>query len=214
MYSYTSRNVNVLSLIITTILFLILNHGSVNTFLNKFIPDVQKESLTNYELINKTKDKNINTIIQKQNNINNTANTQVKANISKKLRNDNKEWKIKIPKISLEAKIASGTSEEVMNKYVGHFENTEKWKGNVGLAAHNRGYPVNYFNKLKELKIGDLIYYYTEFGEKKYKVIVTTIIKDIDWSYLKPTQDNRITLITCVENIPDKRRCVQAIEVI
>ncbi len=214
MYSYTSRNVNVLSLIITTILFLILNHGSVNTFLNKFIPDVQKESLTNYELINKTKDKYINTIIQKQNNINNTANTQVKANISKKLRNDNKEWKIKIPKISLEAKIASGTSEEVMNKYVGHFKNTEKWKGNVGLAAHNRGYPVNYFNKLKELKIGDLIYYYTEFGEKKYKVIVTTIIKDTDWTYLKPTQDNRITLITCVENIPDKRRCVQAIEVI
>lgn len=214
MFSYTSRNVNVLSLIITTILFLILNHGSVNPFFNKFIPDVQKESLTNYELINKTKDKNINTIIQKQNNINNTTNTQVKANISKKLKNDNKEWKIKIPKISLEAKIASGTSEEVMNKYVGHFENTEKWKGNVGLAAHNRGYPVNYFNKLKELKIGDLIYYYTEFGEKKYKVIVTTIIKDIDWSYLKPTQDNRITLITCVENIPDKRRCVQAIEVI
>ena len=101
-----------------------------------------------------------------------------------------------------------------MNKYVGHFKNTEKWKGNVGLAAHNRGYPVNYFNKLKELKIGDLIYYYTEFGEKKYKVIVTTIIKDTDWTYLKPTQDNRITLITCVENIPDKRRCVQAIEVI
>lgn len=214
MFSYTSRNVNVLSLIITTILFLILNYGSVNTFLNKFIPDVQKESLTNYELINKTKDKNINTIIQKQNNINNTTNTQIKTNTSKNLNNENKEWKIKIPKISLEAKIASGTSEEVMNKYVGHFENTEKWKGNVGLAAHNRGYPVNYFNKLKELKIGDLIYYYTEFGEKKYKVIVTTIIKDIDWSYLKPTQDNRITLITCVENIPDKRRCVQAIEVI
>lgn len=214
MFSYTSRNVNVLSLIITTILFLILNHGSVNPFLNKFIQDVQKESLTNYELINKTKDKNINTIIQKQNNINNTTNTQIKTNTSKNLNNENKEWKIKIPKISLEAKIASGTSEEVMNKYVGHFENTEKWKGNVGLAAHNRGYPVNYFNKLKELKIGDLIYYYTEFGEKKYKVIVTTIIKDIDWSYLKPTQDNRITLITCVENIPDKRRCVQAIEVI
>ena len=214
MFSYTSRNVNVLSLIITIILFLILNHGSVNTFLNKFIPDVQKESLTNYELINKTKDKYINTIIQKQNNINNTTNTQIKTNTSKNLNNENKEWKIKIPKISLEAKIASGTSEEVMNKYVGHFENTEKWKGNVGLAAHNRGYPVNYFNKLKELKIGDLIYYYTEFGVKKYKVIVTTIIKDTDWTYLKPTQDNRITLITCVENIPDKRRCVQAIEVI
>ena len=42
-----------------------------------------------------------------------------------------------------------------MLDYVGHFENTEEWDGNVGLAAHNRGYPINYFANLKELKIGD-----------------------------------------------------------
>ena len=47
-------------------------------------------------------------------------------------------WKIEIPKINLIAPIGEGTSMEVMNKYVGHFENTEKWNGNIGLAAHNR----------------------------------------------------------------------------
>lgn len=47
-------------------------------------------------------------------------------------------WSIEVSKINLKADIAEGTSEEVMNKYVGHFENTEIWQGNVGLAAHNR----------------------------------------------------------------------------
>ena len=47
-------------------------------------------------------------------------------------------WQIEIPKINLIAPIAEGTSEAVMLEYVGHFENTEFWSGNVGLAAHNR----------------------------------------------------------------------------
>jgi len=47
-------------------------------------------------------------------------------------------WQIEIPKINLIAPIAEGTSQDVMNEYVGHFENTSLWKGNIGLAAHNR----------------------------------------------------------------------------
>lgn len=74
------------------------------------------------------------------------------------------------------------------------------------------GYPVNYFGKIKELEIGDEIIYKTKNETKIYKVIISTIIKDTDWSYLQETKDNRITLITCVENRPTYRRCVQAIE--
>lgn len=47
-------------------------------------------------------------------------------------------WQIEIPAIGLEAPIAEGTTQEVMRDYVGHFENTNLWKGNIGLAAHNR----------------------------------------------------------------------------
>ena len=68
-------------------------------------------------------------------------------------------WQIEIPKINLIAPIAEGTSQEVMLEYVGHFENTAQWEGNIGLAAHNRGYPINYFSKLKELKNGDKVIY-------------------------------------------------------
>lgn len=100
-----------------------------------------------------------------------------------------------------------------MGKYIGHFEETKKDKGNIGLAAHNRGYENNYFDNLKQLKKGDKIYYIYKGETKEYEVTITTIIKDTDWTYLEETEDERITLITCVENEPEYRRCVQGKEV-
>lgn len=47
-------------------------------------------------------------------------------------------WQVEIPKIDLIAPIAQDTTQEVMEKYVGHFTKTAFWKGNIGLAAHNR----------------------------------------------------------------------------
>lgn len=50
-------------------------------------------------------------------------------------------WQVEIPKINLIAPIAQDTTQEVMEKYVGHFTKTAFWKGNIGLAAHNRRIP-------------------------------------------------------------------------
>ena len=125
---------------------------------------------------------------------------------------DSEKWKIEIPKIELQAIISDGTSDDVLNEYVGHFENTMTDKGNVGLAAHNRGYKVNYFSRLKELEIDDEIIYSFNGKKRVYKVSLITIIADTDWTYLENTEDNRLTLITCLENEPSKRRCIQAIE--
>ena len=123
-------------------------------------------------------------------------------------------WQIEIPKINLIAPISEGTSNEVMQEYVGHFEDTEFIYGNVGLAAHNRGFPINYFARIKELEIGDEIIYKTVYGSKTYNVVRKQIIDDIDWSYLKQDTDkNTITLITCVANRPNKRLCIQGTEV-
>lgn len=125
---------------------------------------------------------------------------------------DENIWKLEIPKIELVADISDGTDSATLNKYIGHFEDTPKYQGNVCLAGHNRGYNVNYFEKIKELEIGDEIYYI--YNGKKYEYIVNSknIIKDTDWKNLENTQDNRLTLITCVENEPEFRRCIQAIE--
>lgn len=121
-------------------------------------------------------------------------------------------WQIEIPKISLKADISEGTSKEILNQYVGHFEKTSKETGNVGLAGHNRGYNVNYFKDLKLLKQGDEIIYRHNQFEKIYEVEKCRIIKDTEWEYLEETEENMLTLITCVENQPEYRRCIQAIE--
>lgn len=122
-------------------------------------------------------------------------------------------WRIKIPKLRLNAPITEGTSSESLRRTVGHFEQTNEWNGNVGLAGHNRGYRCNFFQDIKKLKKGDIIIYCTQKGERKYQVVVNTVIKETDWSYLKDTKDNRITLITCEINQREYRRCIQAVEI-
>lgn len=142
-----------------------------------------------------------------------------KADVSKPTQRDvikenkNIKWRIQIPKIDLDVHIMEGTTLTVLLKAVGHFTETSKWQGNVGLAAHNRGYQCNFFAKIKNLKIGDEIIYTTTNGKKIYKIQTNKVIKDTDWSYLEATDDNRITLITCEENRENYRRCVQAIEI-
>ena len=126
--------------------------------------------------------------------------------------NQNEVWMLEIPKIALKAEIAEGTTKEILNQYIGHFEKTKTKEGNIGLAGHNRGYKVNYFQNLKLLEKGDEIKYtYGDF-EKIYEIEKIRIIKDTEWEYLENTEDNRLTLITCVENQPEYRRCVQAVE--
>ena len=93
-------------------------------------------------------------------------------NTENKIENEEKteRWEIEIPKISLKATIAEGTTKETLNQYVGHFEQTQKEEGNIGLAAHNRGYEVNYFQNLKLLQKGDEIKYIHNQFEKIYEV--------------------------------------------
>ena len=101
---------------------------------------------------------------------------------------------------------------ETLNLFVGHFEETPLTTGNICLAAHNRGYEKNYFEKIKYLKKGEEIKYkYNEF-EKSYLIDTIEIIKETNWQYLENTQENKITLITCVEDKPEFRMCIQGTE--
>lgn len=156
---------------------------------------------------------NVN-IMQKDQNFTleqNFIENQIDSN--QKVSNKEKEWKLEIEKISLKAIISEGTTKEVLNNFVGHFEETPKKTGNIGLAAHNRGYNVNYFKDLKLLKEGDEIKYKFNDFEMIYEVKKNIIIKDTDWRYLQNEEEkNKITLITCVENEPNYRRCIQAVE--
>ncbi len=188
---YSKKFINTLTIILTTIIFL-----SMNFFINK-------RTESNFESIIRVNNQNIEKNVIKQ--------FQKSEETEQKVENK-KIWQIEIPKIGLVAPIAEGTEPNILYEYVGHFQETQNLYGNVGLAAHNRGYPINYFARIKELKEGDEIIYIFGDNQKIYVVIQNIQISDIDWSYLENTEENKITLITCIENKPEYRRCVQAIE--
>ena len=70
-----------------------------------------------------------------------------------------------------------------------------------------------YFDSNYGLKEGDKIIYKCYGFERTYVVTKNLIITDEDWSYLEETEKNTITLITCVENEPMYRRCIQGKEI-
>ena len=218
MIKYTKKFINIISITTTIIIFIIINQIKFPNINKISISKMFKKNLVVVEL---TSSINKNSKLNEKIPSINTNEIEIKTKNTKeelkkientKEQNTKEDWKIIIPKISLEAEISEGTRKEVMNKFVGHFEETATKGGNIGLAAHNRGYPVNYFANIKKLKEGDeIIYRYNDF-EKTYLVSKNKIIKDTDWEPLKNNTQNTITLITCVENEPAYRRCVQGIE--
>ena len=187
---YTNKYINLISLIIATIIFLILNIFLIK---NENLPEKSLPNIIPQINIKKEEIKN-----QKENNM---------------PEEELEKWYIEIPKIKLKAPIAEGTDSETLNTKIGHFSETDLMQGNIGLAGHNRGYENNYFQNLKKLKIDDeIIYKYLEY-QKTYKIDKIEIIKNTDWSYLEKTNENNITLITCVENEPQYRRCIQGTEI-
>lgn len=218
MFRYTRLGVNLISLFLTIAIFStsrLVFIGSQRFFQKDSNQEVLNQK-TVYKEEGSQKENSTNKVKEDKNSIkqNKIDQNVVEKPKEKSLKDQLKsyEWGIVIEKIGLIAPIQEGTSVEVMNQAVGHFEETEIEKGNVGLAAHNRGYPVNYFQNIKKLSVGDIILYKKGRKTRSYKVEIVTVIKDDDWSYLEKTNENRITLITCVENEPRYRRCIQAVE--
>lgn len=192
MFRYSTTYINILSFVISIIIFLTTNFFVSNNFLMKkstFKADFQV------------------------NNSNVQVDSKESENIEEKKDDILNVWCLEIPSINLKANIKEGTTKEIMDDYIGHFEESQKENGNVCLAAHNRGYKNNYFENIKSLKEGDKIYYQYQSCKKEYEVVSQIIIKDTDWTNLENTNDNTITLITCVENQKEYRRCIQGKEV-
>ena len=134
---------------------------------------------------------------------------EVKNNMTNIFNDDETIGTINIPKIKFEGKIYEGTSLDVLAKGVGHFDNSPYLDGNVCLAAHNTS---KFWAKLKTLKKGDSITYESFLGTREYKVSEITQIEETDWTKLENTEENMLTLITCVKGNKPKRLCVRAVE--
>ena len=127
-------------------------------------------------------------------------------------RSDGSIGTVKIPSLGLTRKVWEGESTDNMAKGMAHFSSTSAWDGNVGLCGHNRGYTYA-IGTIRNLKQGDTITYTTVYGTRTYSVVSVETIASTDWSRLQATADNRLTLTTCLANQPEKRVCVQAVEV-
>ncbi len=182
LFNYSRKNIILITLLISFIIFFGLNFLILKISENKQIEKGEVYSIQFPSYVEENKEEPIN-------------------------------WSLKIPKINLEANIQENTTEEVLNSNIGHFVETSKWNGNIGLAAHNRGYDVNYFQNLKDVLEGDEIEYSYHGDTRIYKVEKKVYIASNDWSYLNRGRQNKLTLITCVENQPKYRLCVQAIEI-
>ena len=191
MFKFSTTYINVVSLFISIIIF---------SFIQLFFSNYKNFSQKSYLKAG------FNVENQIQNKVSNSLNNQTNSQESQQ---ETEEWYIEIPIINLKANIKEGTEKETLDDYVGHFEETQKENGKIGLAAHNRGYKNNYFENIKKLKEDDSIFYNHKGKIKEYKVEKISIIKDTDWNCLENTEKNIITLITCVENQPEYRRCIQ-----
>lgn len=120
---------------------------------------------------------------------------------------------LSIPKIGLAVNVYETEDEmEAMTRGLAHFKTTSAWDGNIGLCGHNQNFDLTdgYLKNLYTLKIGDSISYQTSLGSRTYTVETVAAIAETDWSYLGRTEDDRITLITCISGRPTMRLVVQA----
>jgi sortase A len=102
---------------------------------------------------------------------------------------------LRIPKIGLEVAVLPGTDEFVLNRGVGHIEDTAipGTNGNSGIAGHRDGF----FRGLQDIAAGDPIELETLGGPETYRVERIWIVKPEDVSVLDPTPSRSLTLVTC-----------------
>lgn len=206
MFNYSKRNKIIVSIIVSIIVLIIadfflikINYQKKNQSSNLIFKSNQINSHKENNKTNKEKVNNAKQILK----VNEIVLNQYKQN----------DWRISIPTINLDAPILEGTSQSILRKAVGHFENTPTIDGNVCLAAHNRGYKYNFFQEIKRLNIGDVITYQKGEISRIYSVKWKGKIEETDLSYIKNTKENVLTLLTCVEDMPEYRLCVQAYEI-
>lgn len=157
---------------------------------------------------------NIYLIIRNNNNKEPTPEEIVETKISETLTIDDTEYigYLKIDSINLYAPIKDGTSLSILKEAIGHFTESSYFSGNVALAAHNRGNKQNFFENLKDIQMGAEVTYITKYLEQKYYVSEIKEIEETDLSVLNPTENNQLTMITCIANQRNKRLCVIATE--
>lgn len=117
---------------------------------------------------------------------------------------------LEIPALGREVRVYQGTDTAALQKGAGHFEETSIWGSNVAMAGHNRGnHP--HFSGIWNLDPGDAVIWTTKLGTRTYEVVSVEQVDVLDRSGLAASQEDRLTLYTCVAGEPDLRWEVVAV---
>lgn len=102
---------------------------------------------------------------------------------------------ITLPTLKLSWPIYEGTTNQQLDKGVGHYVNSVL----PGIADNSvlSGHRTSVFNRIGELKIGDEIYVETSAGIFTYRVELTRVVKRTDRTVIVPTSTAILTLTTC-----------------
>ena len=120
---------------------------------------------------------------------------------------------LKIPAIGLSVRVYEDTDSSTLMKGAGHFKGTSIWDGNCAIAGHYQGVWGD-FRDLHTLERGDTITWTTKLGVRTYEVTSVQKVKETDTSGTAPSNENKLTLYTCVRNQRTYRWQVQAAEVV
>jgi len=111
------------------------------------------------------------------------------------LKMDDGLMRLSIPKIDLAAVVVEGTSHRSLLLGPGHMKETPA-PGQAGNAVIT-GHRDTFFRHIYELQKGDEILVQRSGKTFKYEVTSKRIVQPDDMSVLKPSQESRLTLITC-----------------
>ncbi len=109
---------------------------------------------------------------------------------------------VEIADLNIKAPILEGTDKKTLSKAAGHFIKTGDFGiGNYCIAGHSSTIYKEYFNNLKNIKIGMKVVLYDN-DKKSYTYIVTDsfIVAPNETWVLDDFGDNRITIITCTDD--------------
>lgn len=112
-----------------------------------------------------------------------------------------------IPAINLSVGVMKGTTQGVLKKGPGWYEQSAlPGKGNTAIAGHRSMYG-GWFKKLDQLQAGDKVTLKYKGNTYIYQVEKIYPVKSNDWSVIKPLGYQALTLTTCISN-DDKHRLV------
>ena len=103
--------------------------------------------------------------------------------------------RIDIPRLGLSAIVIEGTSATSLRRAVGHITGTALpgQPGNVGISGHRD----TFFRPLRNIRRNDIITLTTLFGEYRYRVVSTRVVRPDSVAELDPSRDELLTLVTC-----------------